>query len=416
MKTIYYTILAAILLAYLPESMAQNTNFEDFDLESESYWNGSDGSGSFTSNSCFTFANSFTDWGGGMTSWSGFAYSNMTDRITAGYGNQYSSFAGSGAEGSEIFALCYVPADFTTYELIPQVATLACAGEGTTLSGMYITNNTYAALAMQDGNAPAKEFGGESGDDPDFLKVLIRGWKGEELTDSLEVYLADYRFNNNARDYILDEWLWVDLSPLGSITAFDISMASSDMGDYGVNTPTYVCFDNLNGTAPEETPPFIMEVSDNQVIQSGESVRLQCCIKGAVPPYTFSWMDESEEQELANTDTMTVSPTETTTYRIKGTSADGTYTIQQVIVTVQGGVSVNELAPVMTDMYPNPCREVLNLTLTQASQLSIKDLTGKILINQQLDAGKQQVDVSKLSSGLYLLTINGQQSTKLIKR
>lgn len=80
--------------------------FEELDLGSEGYWNGSDGSGGFTSGNAF-FPNQFTDWGNGITSWKGFAYSNHTDIVTPGYVNQYSSYAGGGANGSEKYAVIY---------------------------------------------------------------------------------------------------------------------------------------------------------------------------------------------------------------------------------------------------------------------------------------------------------------------
>ena len=54
------------------------------------YWNGSNGAGNFTTGGA-VFANSFINWGGGYTSWDGFAYSNTKDLSTPGYGNQYLS-------------------------------------------------------------------------------------------------------------------------------------------------------------------------------------------------------------------------------------------------------------------------------------------------------------------------------------
>ena len=62
-------------------------DFEDLVLDSTGYWNGSDGSGGFEVGNAF-FPNTFTDWGGGITSWTGFAYSNHSDRSTSGYENR----------------------------------------------------------------------------------------------------------------------------------------------------------------------------------------------------------------------------------------------------------------------------------------------------------------------------------------
>ena len=77
--------------------------FSDLALDADSYWNGSDESGEFTSGIA-TFSNSFTDWGEGFTSWSGFGYSNQNDTATAGYTNEFSVYTAS-ANANGIFAL-----------------------------------------------------------------------------------------------------------------------------------------------------------------------------------------------------------------------------------------------------------------------------------------------------------------------
>jgi hypothetical protein len=73
---------------------------DDLDLNEESFYNGADGKGFFTSGG-FTFINSYNaDWG----AWSGFAASSVTDNQTPGWGNQYSAIPGEGA--LESLGLC----------------------------------------------------------------------------------------------------------------------------------------------------------------------------------------------------------------------------------------------------------------------------------------------------------------------
>ncbi|QZE15283.1 DUF4465 domain-containing protein [Halosquirtibacter laminarini] len=51
----------------------------------------------------------------------------------------------------------------------------------------------------------AKKFGGTSGDDKDWLKLIVRGCDAaNKETGKTETYLADYRFDDNTKDYILD--------------------------------------------------------------------------------------------------------------------------------------------------------------------------------------------------------------------
>ena len=70
----------------------------------------------------------------------------MSDITTAGYANQYSAFAGSGANASEKYAICYPAGKITFPQLgIPQT--------------VKITNTTFAGISMRDGDAYAKMFG-----------------------------------------------------------------------------------------------------------------------------------------------------------------------------------------------------------------------------------------------------------------
>ena len=65
-------------------------------------------------------------------------------------------------------------------------------------------------------------------------------------TGSVTFFLADYRFSDNALDYIVDEWTTVDLTALGMNTrSIELEFDSSDVGTFGFNTPTYVAMDNL---------------------------------------------------------------------------------------------------------------------------------------------------------------------------
>ncbi len=236
----------------------QLADMNDLTLASESYWNGSDETGFFESG----LAHFINEYNSTYSSWTGFSYSNMTDNTTAGSGNQYSSITAGGmnataSEGTN-FALAYIMLDWMggTYDPIP-VEMNFTDNAAHEVNGFYVTNSTYTALSMENGDAFAKQFGGVSGDDPDWLKLNIWGTAADNsLTDTIEFYLADYRFADNTEDYIVENWRWVDLSSLGAVKDLHFSMLSTDVGDYGMNTPAYFCMDNLivGEYAPVENP------------------------------------------------------------------------------------------------------------------------------------------------------------------
>lgn len=180
---------------------------------------------------------------GGITflndgSFSGFSASTTMDSTTPGFGNQYSNITGSGASGSAGFGIAF--SDSTIVLSTPQ-----------TVLGAEFTNSTYAALSMRDGDAFAKQFGGATGDDPDFYRLLIEGI--DDLggsTGFVELMLADYRFADGPLDFILDQWVFLDLTGLGIVSELRFGFESSDIGTFGINTPTYFAIDNLV-TVPE---------------------------------------------------------------------------------------------------------------------------------------------------------------------
>jgi len=198
--------------------------------------------GGFSSGGAF-FNNAYDSQYG---SWGGFALSRASDTASAGFGNQYSSFSGSGFGGSSQFAVGYLD----TYNAIYPTITLPSYDIPLSIR---ITNTTYSALSMRDGDSFAKKFGGLSGNDPDWFKVIITGVDaGNTSTGSVDFYLADFRFNDNAQDYIVNTWENVDLTSLSSTTrSLKFDFASSDVGMFGVKTPTYVAVDNLTTTVPE---------------------------------------------------------------------------------------------------------------------------------------------------------------------
>ncbi len=217
------------------------SDFENLPLPADSYWNGSDASGSFTSGNA-TFTNKFTDWGGGFTSWSGFSYSNKRDTLTQSYTNEFSAITALGFNSSEKYGVCYVSA----YDPFPRIRLNGMA-KGDTVSGFFITNSTYAYLSMKNGGAPAKKFGGVDGTDPDWFVLAIYGYKdGIKKADSVLFYLADFRFSSSAMDYIIKDWHWVDLTSLGELDSLEFNLFSSDTaGGFGINNPTYFCMDNF---------------------------------------------------------------------------------------------------------------------------------------------------------------------------
>jgi len=186
-----------------------------------------------------SFSNNYVpDW----SSWDGWSYSNTTDTSTAGYTNQFSAYAGSGAGGSANYGVF-----FETSDVGP---TIDFEGP-VTLTNAYFTNTTYAYKAVvegDDGNNPAFVKGPFA--QGDWFKMTVWGFDaGGTASNSLDIYLADYRDSDSDNWYALDDWTAFDLSALGAVYGLGFELASTDTGDYGMNTPAYFAMDDLGYNA-----------------------------------------------------------------------------------------------------------------------------------------------------------------------
>ncbi|MBX3436322.1 MAG: DUF4465 domain-containing protein [Planctomycetaceae bacterium] len=261
-------------------------DFEDYLLAPESHFSGPDPGGinipgdfgttvrvgSFTSGGV-EFVNRYNlDFG----SWSSFAVSNETDTTTPGFGNQYSAFPGGGAgRGADNYGVAFGYDDLlpNQFDLIPfdplnvshlQALPTLMLPPGFQAVSALVTNVTYAALSMLNGDAFAKQFGGPTGNDPDWFKLSVFGIdeNNQPLGTEVELYLADYRFADNSLDYLLDDWTFLDLSPLVSARSLHFNLSSSDRGDFGMNTPSSFAIDNLTleavPTAVPEPGSFLL--------------------------------------------------------------------------------------------------------------------------------------------------------------
>lgn len=257
-------------------------DFDDLPLAPDSYWNGPDPDGTivdgpygpvnvgrFTSGGT-TFTNRYDLTFG---SWSGFAYSNTTDTTTPGYLNQFSAITGTGrGPGADNYGVAFgykdiepnffdpVPFDPTDPAQLMALPSFELPNEYD-IDGMYVTNTTYATLSMMYGDGFAKNFGGPTGNDPDWFKLTAYGTdaNGQPLSSFVEFYLADFRFDDNSLDYIVSDWTHMDLSTLVGARSLHFNLSSSDVGDYGMNTPAYFAVDDIRlNVVPEPSSLALM--------------------------------------------------------------------------------------------------------------------------------------------------------------
>ena len=262
--------IAVFTLATLGLNSQTTADFQNLTLSPSTYWNGSTGTasvstvGTFTSGNC-VFPNAYNGSFGGYWS-SGWAYSNMKDSTTAGSGNQYSVRSAVGYSNSTVYSIAQGDAKLK----------FNASAVGKQMAGFYLNNSTYAYLSMKNGDSYAKKFGvvktgtvvTNPTDAPDWFKLKVQKYFGGILSpnDSVTFYLADYRFTNNALDYIIKDWTYVDLTSLGNVDSLKFTLTSSDNSGGYMNTPSYFCMDNF------QTLNLVSGITENKIVENSVNI------------------------------------------------------------------------------------------------------------------------------------------------
>jgi len=388
---------------YAQESIDTLT-FEDFTLDSTGYYNGSSlgTTGAlltYTHDYC-TFENSFTDWGGGSSSWYGFAVSQVQDSVTPGHFNQYAAFPYGGSNGSAKYGISYlVPEDYN-------VPAAVYGGQKIvfdtvrTLRSIDITNTTYSIKSMRHGDQFAKVFGspyasnngqhnildGTDGKDWFVLKIVPLDANDSIVGDTINFYLADYRFDDTTQNYMVEDWRTISF---GGIQAkkLEFFITSSDVGAYGLNTPAYFAFDNLIS--------YICTPSNENIDSTIAYDQL---------PFVWGGQTISTSGTWNLVDTLS--------------NVNGCDSIVSLNLTVQDPPAVSSIADEINAnlyFYPNPTSDQLTMDIDQKASIQFVSIQGEVVKNQEIE-GKTTIDVSRLAKGFYLLRVktrDGEQQHKI---
>lgn len=156
------------------------------------------------------------------------------------------------------------------------------------------------------------------------------------------------------------------------------------------------------------TPEVTLDGGD-VTIRKGETVRLTA---SGAERYVWS---SGETGSIID-----VYPTETTTYTVTGYNGNCLSTASTTII-VEGtiGIDVAEATVSGIVLYPNPATDVLNVECPSGI-VEVTDVTGRVVMKQEVAAGHIGIDVSSFSKGTYFILStdkNGnRQTAKFIKK
>ena len=213
-----------------PQKEAPYDVFIDFQdvifPEGLKYNNNSGSAGKFTEG-IVSFQNNFVivqdeEWGD-YSYWYGFAYSQKHDVTTPGYENEFSAYVLNEDDDNKFMVGFISTWDAPSIEISFSKPVKDLSFD--------VANTTWAALAMKDGCPPARKFL-----DSDWFELTIKVTSTKTI-ETIKIKLGDGTKITNVWNNIQVE--------SSNISKLEFSLDSSDNGDWGMNTPTYFCIDNI---------------------------------------------------------------------------------------------------------------------------------------------------------------------------
>jgi hypothetical protein len=213
-----------------PSENRVNIGFEDQALNAQNFWIG-DSAGVYTYKESGVTVTATQGSYNGITFWSGFAISGRTENT---YENltpdQYNSVYGGTIYGNKFLVVqgSYNPdVECITFD------------KPTKVRGMYCTNSAYAYSSMTKGD----DFAGGPFTKDDWFSAYITclGERGDTISVT-EVELA--KKDVEGKDKIVDYWKTVRVNA-ENVKKITFSFDGSRKGEWGLNTPAYMCVDKI---------------------------------------------------------------------------------------------------------------------------------------------------------------------------
>ena len=154
----------------------------------------------------------------------------------------------------------------------------------------------------------------------------------------------------------------------------------------------------IKGTAGNQVRLDLFELGINQF--NGGTVTTLATSNWQFVEHTFTGLDDANGVSL----------------RIINRTPSSSILVDDVSFVGGLGLSTSELDYTTINVYPNPAKNILNISnAVNINKVFIYEITGKLVV-EELNRNHKQIDVSKLNSGIYLLKVQDENDNMLTKR
>jgi hypothetical protein len=96
--------------------------------------------------------------------------------------------------------------------------------------------------------------------------------------------------------------------------------------------------------------------------------------------------------------------------------AAAAWEVDDVQIIARNPLSINENLDMQLVVSPNPAREQVSFNLESDAQVSIFDMTGRMVSTMAFEAGQAQVSVSELVNGVYFVNVRYADGTTAVSK
>jgi hypothetical protein len=136
-------------------------------------------------------------------------------------------------------------------------------------------------------------------------------------------------------------------------------------------------------------------------------------LTAAATSAVYQWVDCSTDQPIAGATNATFIPTQNGSYAVVVTQNNCSDTSNCIVISTVG---VEALVQTGWNIYPNPVNDQLFVEVGDAMEITIIDMTGKTVQSGTLKSGKNALNVSLLTRGVYFIRSESGANVKFVKQ
>lgn len=138
-------------------------------------------------------------------------------------------------------------------------------------------------------------------------------------------------------------------------------------------------------------------------------ITLTAAATGAV----YQWIDCATGQPITGATNATFTPAQNGSYAVLVTQNNCSDTSNCIVISTVG---VEALVQNGWNIYPNPVNDQLVIEAEEPAEIEVIDMTGKIVQSERLKSGKNALNVSLLTRGVYLIRSASGANVKFVKQ